>query len=394
MKRRLRNPLPKDNFFKFKLKHHINLFLVLGALLLFIVLDNTIGLNRSAKNLLVQMSYYTIMAVSLNIVVGLLGELSLGHAGFMCIGAYIGGFLGNKLNEVVPVKPLVLVICMLAGGIAAALASVIIGIPTLRLKGDYLAITTLAFGEIVRVIFRNQKIFGGAKGLPTKSYNSDVFYIIALITLFFVVLLSQNLQKSKHGRAIQAIRDSEISAKAMGVNVTYYKLAAFVIAAFFAGIAGVLFANSVTLVEDASFDFNKSIDILVMVVLGGMGNLTGSIISGFCLTFLDVKLTVWLPANLAACKKLIYAVILIAVVIWNNAPALRGVRERFSLQRLWLRMRERLPQSKRAESEPPTTANWDKIPTKISMDTILSTDFTPDSNDDSASQNNDKPEAK
>lgn len=392
MKKSLRSPLPKDSFFKFKLKHHINYFLVLGFFLIFLVLEFALprGLKQSSRDMLTQMAYNIILAVSLNIVVGLLGELSLGHAGFMCIGAYIGGLIGNILWPLMP-PSLALILAMIAGGAAAAVAGLLIGIPTLRLKGDYLAITTLAFGEIVRNVFKNLPWFGKALGLSTQYYGRKL-YIPAFIALFLIVILCQNLEKSRHGRAIQAIRDSEISARAMGVNVTYHKLAAFVIAAFFAGIAGVIYAHNVSPVRDSFFKFDKSIEILVMVVLGGMGNLTGSIIAAGALTFINLKLDVYLSGDLASLKKIIYAFILIALVIWNNAPALRGLREKYSLQRLWLKMRDRMPHDKRAESEPPTTANWDKIPTKIAMDTILSTDFTP--NDEKTADDDRKPEAK
>ncbi len=380
--------MPKQ---KFKLKHHINLFIVLGLFLIFLTFELTSGLRQSVRDLLVQIAYSAILAVSLNIVVGLLGELSLGHAGFMCVGAYIGGLIGNALWSSVP-HIAALIAAMIGGGCAAAIAGLLIGIPTLRLKGDYLAITTLAFGEIVRNIFKNQAVFGKALGLSTSYYGKNLF-IIAWIALFFTVLFAQNLQKSKHGRAIQAIRDSEISAKAMGVDVTYYKLVAFVLAAFFAGVAGALYAHNVTPVRDTFFKFDKSIEILVMVVLGGMGNLTGSLIAAFALTFVNVKLDVWLSGDLASIKKIVYAAILIIVVIWNNAPALRSIREKYSLMRWWTDMRERMPKPQKEEAEPPTTANWDKIPTKIPMDSIISTDISVrEEEDPNASER--KPEVK
>lgn len=379
---------------KFKLKHHVNYFIVLGIFLVFLLIDLTAGLKTSTTQLLTQLAYAGIMAVSLNIVVGQLGELSLGHAGFMCIGAYVGAYVANALWSVIPVKPVVLIIAMFAGGIVAAIAGFIIGIPTLRLKGDYLAITTLAFGEIVRTLFRNAKLidFGGAMGLSARIYGKKL-YIIAFIVLFITVLISQNLQKSRQGRAIAAIRDNEISARAMGVDATYHKLVAFVIAAFFAGVAGTLYAHDAAVVNNAKFGLDKSVEILVMVVLGGMGNITGSILAALGLTTVNFYFDAFLTGDMAAMKKIIYAVVLIVVVIYNNAPALRFVREEFSLQKRWLKKRDNLPSNERQESEPPTTASWDKIPTKIPMDSIISTDINV--NDDPAPKDpNQKPEEK
>ena len=191
---------------------------------------------------------------------------------------------------------------MLIGGIPAAVFGLIIGLPCLRLKGDYLAIVTLAFGEIVRTVFMNQPVFGGALGLTTQKYGKNL-YIIAFVVVLFTVFVSQNLMRSKHGRAIQSIRDNEIASRAMGVNVTYYKLIIFVISAFFAGVAGVIYGHNTTPVDYSFFSFNYSIEILVMVVLGGMGNISGSIISAAVLTFINVKLQTQLSGDLAALKQ-------------------------------------------------------------------------------------------
>jgi len=196
------------------------------------------------------------------------------------------------------------------------------------------------------------------------------------------VFVSQNLMRSKHGRAIQAIRDNEIAARAMGVNVTYYKLVVFVIAAFFAGIAGVIYSQSNSLVTNSFFSYNYSIEILVMVVLGGMGNISGSLIAAAILTFINVKLTTQLSGDMAALKFLIYALILILMVMWNNAPALRNLRERVNMRRFadWLHrlVLRRARKTPEGGVEPPTNAAWDKIPTKIPMDAVLSTDIKPD----------------
>lgn len=366
---------------KIKLKYFINYLLILVLLIPFTVTGLMGSVKGSTSLLLTQIAYSMILAVSLNLVVGFLGELSLGHAGFMCVGAYLGGYFANQLHAVIDSKLIVLILSMLFGGLMAALFGLLIGLPTLRLKGDYLAIVTLAFGEIVRTIFMNQEMFGGALGLDTQKYGKTL-YIAALVMVLVTVFVAQNLMRSKHGRAIQAIRDNEIAARAMGVNVTYYKLVVFVIAAFFAGIAGVIYAHNTTPVDYGFFSFNYSIEILVMVVLGGMGNITGSLLAAAVLTFINVKLTTQLSGDLAALKFLIYALILILLVMWNNAPKLANLRERINLRNLvlWLkktvfRLTHKTPEG---GVEPPTNAAWDKIPTKIPMDSILSTDITPD----------------
>ena len=365
---------------KFKLKHWINYILILALAIPFTVMAFTGSVKGSTSLMLAQIGYSIILAGSLNLVVGFLGELSLGHAGFMCAGAYIGCFTANYLHTVIPNPTVVLILSMIVGGLTAALFGLIIGLPTLRLKGDYLAIVTLAFGEIIRTVFMNQEVFGGALGLTTRKYGKTLFVIVFVMALF-TVFVTQNLMKSKHGRAIQAIRDNEIAARAMGVNVTYYKLAVFVIAAFFAGIAGVLYGHNTTPVDYGFFSFNYSVEILVMVVLGGMGNITGSILSATVLTFINIQLTTKLSGDLAALKYLIYALILIVAVIWNNAPALSKVRERFGLRRLveYIIIKIRGHRIKEEGGmEAPSTADWSKVPTKIPMDALLSTDVIPE----------------
>lgn len=366
---------------RFPLKKYINYILVAALLLIVLVIDLAGGLKRTDANLLTQIAYSVILAVSLNLVVGFLGELSLGHAGFMCVGAYVGGLFAVAIGGAIGVdtwigQVVVLLLSTVVGGCAAALAGFVIGVPTLRLKGDYLAIVTLAFGEIVRTVFRNQEVFGGALGLNTETVRfGKQLYIPALLLVLLTLFVVQNLMSSKHGRAIKAIRDSEIAARTTGIAVTKYKLTVFVIAAFFAGVAGVLYAHHTTPVNYGFFSFNYSIDILVMVVLGGMGNITGTMLSAAALTFIDVKLTTALSID-AAVRNLIYALILILLVVWNNAPALRRVREKYSLGSLLDKLRARiLPHKANEDSE---SAAWDKIPTKIPMDAILSTDMQPD----------------
>ena len=364
----------KIKFSNIKWKYYINYLLLIGALALFMLLDACGGLKRGTADMLTQIGYSIALAVSLNLVVGFLGELSLGHAGFMCVGAYIGGLMYNSLLPSVGTLG-ALLMALPVGGILAAAFGFLIGLPALRLKGDYLAIVTLAFGEIVRTVVRNQEIFGGAMGMSSTRYGKQL-YIIAFALAIATVFVAQNLRRSKHGRAIQAIRDNEIAARAMGVNVTYYKLIVFVIAAFFAGMAGVLYAGSTSLVINDAFSFNYSIDILVMVVLGGMGNVTGSILSAAFLVFIKLELKKTLPPNLAAIEPLIYALILILVVMWNNAPVIRPLRER--LYGKIRALRDRIFPPKEGGHDAPELAEWDRIPTKIPMDALLSTDFTVD----------------
>ena len=358
----------------FKFKDLTNYIIVGIILLLSLILKATGNLPRSSMTLLTQIAFSIILAVSLNLVVGFLGELSLGHAGFMCVGAYIGCLSANYLGKVIDSQLLVLIIAMAIGGVVEAFFGFIIGLPALRLKGDYLAIVTLAFGEIVRNIFKNMKTFGGALGLRTTTYKGSLF-IVAFIMVFVTLFLIQNIIKSKHGRAITAIRDNEIAAKAMGINVTYYKLFVFILAAFFAGIAGVIYGHYASPVIYSFFSYNYSIEILVMVVLGGMGNLTGSIVAATLITVLNFQLQTRLSGDLAAIKFLVYAIILIVFIIFNNAPKLQPLRERLSITRiLHERKEKRNPASIKNDQ-----AKWDKIPTKIRMDEVLSVDVTPES---------------
>ena len=367
----------------FKIKNYISYIMVGIFFVISLIMMATGNLNRSSQNLITQMSYSIILAVSLNLVVGFLGELSLGHAGFMCIGAYLGCFIANQLHSVISSNLAVLIISMLIGGVIAAVFGLIIGLPALRLKGDYLAIVTLAFGEIVRTIFKNLKLFGGALGLTTTKYGSDLF-IVALVVVLITLFIIQNLVRSKHGRAITAIRDNEIAAKAMGINVTYYKLFVFVVSAFFAGIAGVIYGHYATPVLYSFFSYNYSIEILVMVVLGGMGSINGSIIAAALITFINFQLTTKLSGDLAALKFLIYALILISLVILNNAPALAPLKERLSIKKGMKKLGNKIADAIKEKDDPSKIKDddvaWDRIPSKIDMNALLSTDATPQNN--------------
>jgi len=244
-----------------------------------------------------------ILAVSLNLINGYTGQFSLGHAGFMAIGAYAGAVCTVKLA-------LPFVLSLAAGAVLAGLFGLLIGLPTLRLRGDYLAIATLGFGEIIRLTILNIPYVGGASGLsgiPRLTTFAWVFWLM-ILTVFVI----KNLINSSAGRACIAVRENEIAAEAMGVNTTKYKVMAFTVGAVFAGIAGVLFAHYFYLVHPSSFTFMKSIDILTIVVLGGLGSMAGSIIGAIVLTFVSAVL-----ASYAEWRMIIYAVLLIVVMIFR-----------------------------------------------------------------------------
>lgn len=367
---------------KFNIKNYINYIIIVLALIILFILDSSGILKRSTINLLPKIAYSIILAVSLNLVVGFLGELSLGHAGFMCVGAYLGTFFSVFLNEIIGNSLICLIVSMIVGGIVAAFFGFIIGLPALRLKGDYLAIVTLAFGEIVRNIFKNLELFGGAMGYKTDAVRvkDRTLYIVGFVVLLIVMILIQNLIRSKHGRAITAIRDNEIAAKAMGINVTFYKLFVFIIAAFFAGIAGVIYGHYTTPVIYTNFDYNYSIEILVMVVIGGIGSMTGSIISATAITIINFILQKNLTGDLAAVRLIVYALLLVAIVIFSNAPALKPIKEKFSIRRLFKAKEETIRDD---------DAAWNRIKSKIKMDEVLSVDvnnvnsaYTPDGKED------------
>ncbi len=313
---------------------------VIAAFVIMTIMINNKTISRSLKGQLIPICSWIMMAVSLNLVVGISGELSLGHAGFMSLGAFTGivvsGWLLNGFQMEDPTLRLVL--ALVAGGVVAGVAGVLIGIPVLRLRGDYLAIVTLAFGEIIKNVmnciyvsvdgtglrfgFLNNTIPGiillngpnGAKGVKTISTFTAGF-VLVLITLVVVL----NLVNSRAGRAIQATRDNRIAAESMGVPVTRYKMMAFVTAAVIAGMAGVLYGLNMATLVPTKFSFNESINVLVFVVMGGIGNVLGSVISATALTILPEKLRF-----LQNYRMLIYAVVLILVMVLGNNPTLKS----------------------------------------------------------------------
>jgi branched-chain amino acid transport system permease protein len=297
-------------------------FLVVGELMI----DGGV-VSRYQTGVIEQIGIYIILAVSLNIATGYLGQLPLGHAGFMSVGGYSCAIFIMRMMDVVgvttrdfatgsPAAVGLFIIGIIFGGVCAAICGLIIGVPALRLKGDYLAIITLGFAEIIRVVMQNIDgvlgftLTGGAKGLtgiPSYTNFLNTFIVVA-ISLFLI----HTMMKSRHGRAILSIRDNEIAAESCGVNTTYYKTLAFVASAFFAGVAGGLYAGCIGVMAPAKFGFMKSIEILVMVVLGGMGSMLGSVISATVLTILPEALRA-----VSDYRMVVYAVVLILVMIFR-----------------------------------------------------------------------------
>ena len=246
-----------------------------------------------------------ILATSLNLITGFTGQFSLGHAGFMSIGAYTCGLIVIANPTVVG-----FIIGILAGGVASAIVGILIGIPTLKLKGDYLAIATLGLAEIIKVIFLNLEITGGAAGLSgiPRLATWPWLFSIAVIT----VVVMNNFIKSSQGRACIAIREDEIASEAMGVNSTKYKIMVFSLGAFFAGVAGALYAAYFYFLKPTSFGFMKSVDVLVMVVLGGLGSLTGSVVAAILLSLITTFLQ-----SFTAVRMILYALVLVVLMIFK-----------------------------------------------------------------------------
>lgn len=367
-----------------KWNHFVNYIAVGIAMLLFSLLTFAGALPQSMLYLLEKITMNIILAVSLSLVVGFLGELSLGHAGFMCIGAYMGGKVACLLDGAIEGDGILsFLIALLVGAAIAGVFGFVIGLPALRLKGDYLAIVTLAFGEIVKTVFENTGTdsFGGPVGLRTPRFDKQYLFIIGFALVLLTVFVVQNLIRSKHGRAITAIRDNEIAARATGINVTKYKLVGFIISAAFAGVAGVFYSFANSTVSASVFDYNYSIEILIMVVIGGMGNISGSIISATVITFINTQLQTILTGDLAVLKDIIYALILVLIIIYNNAPALKTFREKYNLGNLWRKLFKSHRNPARIRDD---ASRWDVVPTKISMDEVLSTDVIMDNTGDNS----------
>lgn len=327
--------------------------MVVCAYLIIQLLVGTGNISNLLKGLLVPLCTYAILAVSLNLTVGVLGELSLGHAGFMCVGAFSSAFFSSCLKGSPFPPALRFFLAILIGALSAGIIGILIGIPVLRLKGDYLAIVTLAFGEIIKnlvnilyvgrdengfhVSFTNSLdlnlsdqgtvIINGAQGITgtPKDSNFTIGIILLLITLFIVL----NLIHSRDGRAIMSIRDNVIAAESVGINITKYKIMAFSISAALAGVAGVLYAHNLSILSATSknFGYNMSITILVFVVLGGIGSTRGALIASVILTMLPELLR-----GLNDYRMLIYAIVLILMMLFNWAPKCIEWREKIVLR--------------------------------------------------------------
>ncbi len=330
--------------------------IVIVAFIIVEIMAATGSISSLMKGLLVPLCVYVILAISLNLTVGILGELSLGHAGFMCVGAFTGAFFSRCMENVITVAPVRFTLAILIGAVCAGLIGLLIGMPVLRLKGDYLAIVTLAFGEIIKNVINviyvgkdangihismkdvasmnmesdGDLIINGAQGITgtPKDSNFIVGTILILITLFIVL----NLIKSRDGRAIMSIRDNLIAAESVGIRITRYKLMAFSISAALAGVAGVLYAHNLNslMATPKNFGYNMSITILVFVVLGGIGNIRGSIISAVILTLLPELLR-----GMNDYRMLIYSIVLIAIMLFNWSPKLLNLRKKYSLKGLF-----------------------------------------------------------
>ena len=329
--------------------------IVVVAWLVMMALQQAGMLSSSTIGLLVPVCIYSIMAVSLNLTVGILGDLSLGQAGFMCVGAFASALFTNLVQDSISFTPVRFTLAILVGALVAGVFGLLIGIPVLRLSGDYLAIVTLAFGEIIKnflnILYVGKDSHGlhfsikdtmslgmepdgvviikGAQGITGTSRDATftIGIILLLISLFIVLRLIQ----SRDGRAIRSIRDNRIAAESIGINITKYKLLALTVSAAIAGMAGALYAHNYNSLAatSAKFGYNMSIMILVYVVLGGIGNIRGSVIAATLLYVLPEKLRF-----LQSYRMLIYAVVLIVVMLFSWSPKARDFRERYSLKRL------------------------------------------------------------
>jgi len=277
----------------------------LGAILLyafFQIMIMTGMLSTYYTVTLITIGINIILAVSLHLIIGVTGQFSIGHAGFLAIGAYVSAILTMNFSFPFP-------IAILVGGLAAALAGLLVGIPTLRLKGDYLAIATLGFGEIVRIILLNIEYVRGAAGMPV-SHKTTWTYVFIFLVLAIVVI--HNFTNSRHGRACISIREDEIAAESMGINSTYYKVIAFAIGSLFAGIAGALYAHNFYVIAPKDFGFLKSFEVLIFVVLGGLGSLSGSVIAAAFLTIVSNFFQ-----GFADIRMILYSLVLILIMLYR-----------------------------------------------------------------------------
>ena len=344
----------KMNLIKSTKSTLITIGMVVVAYIIMMILTKAGALSSLLEGLLVPLCIYAIIAVALNLTVGILGELSLGHAGFMCVGAFTSAFFSFLMKDTMAAGPRFL-IAIIIGAVVSALFGLLIGIPVLRLQGDYLAIVTLAFGEIIKNVINvlyvgrdangfhfstkdfmslnmepdGKIIINGAQGITGTPHDSN--FTVAALLLVITLIIVLNLINSRSGRAIMAIRDNRIAAESVGINITKYKLLAFSISAGLAGLAGVLYAHNLSILQaqPKNFGYNMSIMILVYVVLGGIGNIRGSVISAIILVLLPE-----LMRELQDYRMLIYSIVLIGIMLFSWAPKAKVFREKYSLKRL------------------------------------------------------------
>jgi branched-chain amino acid transport system permease protein len=309
---------------------HIKKLALLAAIILSGIASHfSGGMNSYYLQIIIFIGINVTLAVSLNLINGYTGQFSLGHAGFMAIGAYVSAYLSTEHSAALFKAlgtnffsiTLLFVAVLMAGGVAASIAGLIVGVPSLRLKGDYLAIVTLGFGEIIRVVIQNTDAVGGPRGYSGIASYTTLFwtYSIAAVTIYIVI----SLIDSTYGRGFLTVRDDEIAAEAVGINTTRYKVTAFVLGAFFAGVAGGLYAHSTTYINPSGFDFQRSIEIVIMVILGGMGSTAGVAFAAILLTLLLEYLRFvagyeWLPElvrRIAQNRVIIYSLVLIALML-------------------------------------------------------------------------------
>lgn len=308
------------------------------------ILIATNSMTYMMRDLLVPLCVYAILAVSLNLTVGILGELSLGQAGFMCIGAYSSSLFSNLMLEALPEAAIRYPIALVLGGLCAAIFGILIGIPVLRLRGDYLAIVTLAFGEIIKNICASiylgrdangfhislksvsdmnmaadgEMLINGALGINGTPRDSN--FTIAFVILFLTVVVAYNFVSSRTGRAVMSIRDNRIAAESVGINITKYKLITFALTAFLAGVAGAIYSHNFSTLQASKFDYNMSILILVFVVLGGIGSIRGSVIAAVVLTLIPELLR----ETIGNYRMLFYAIILIAMMLFTSNESFKA----------------------------------------------------------------------
>ncbi|MDI9518124.1 MAG: branched-chain amino acid ABC transporter permease [Erysipelotrichaceae bacterium] len=294
------------------------LLVIIGSYLLINVLISAGVINKIYQTVMLTIGINIILAISLNLIIGITGQFSLGHAGFMSIGAYSAGVIVKMMDG----APSSVYIGMLVGILISIVVALIVATPTLRLKGDYLAIATLGFGEIIRIVIQNMKITNGAAGLVLpKLIDWPVVFVFLVISTIVIVSFTY----SAYGRACISVREDEIASETMGINTTKYKIMAFVVGAIFASIAGTLYATSFYVIKPEIFSFNKSIDILVIVVFGGMGSFTGSFVSALLISVLNTSLQ-----SFADIRTIIYGALLVLIMIFRPQGLLGKYEFKFS----------------------------------------------------------------